>query len=98
MPEQITGHCDTHPFESASGVCSHCGAEACNSCIVWPFGNRKAICVGCALVAAGVRRSNIRAISRRERKRREREQREVVEGMQQDVTGVRWVKTEVSRA
>jgi hypothetical protein len=97
MPEQITGHCDAHPFDSSSGICSRCGAEGCESCIVRPFGNRKAICVGCALVTAGVRRSNTKAISRRERKRREQEQREAVAGLHSE-TAVQWVKTEVSVA
>jgi len=95
MPQQITGHCDTHPFESATGVCSHCGTEACHTCIVRPYGNRKAICVACALVTAGVRRSNTRAISRRERKRREREQRTVIADQSSD-SSVKWVVTELS--
>ncbi len=93
MPAQITGHCDTHPFEIATGLCAHCGREACGSCLVRPFNNKRTICVKCALVTAGVRRSRVRPISRRERKRREREQREIVQTTESESVTT-WVRTE----
>jgi hypothetical protein len=48
--------CDTHPFNAAADACRHCARQFCGECLVYAYGpDKKPMCVGCALVAAGVR-------------------------------------------
>lgn len=55
------GHCDKHTFELAQAVCISCRAPYCADCIVMPFGANRPLCVGCALVKAGLRRRPVLA-------------------------------------
>jgi hypothetical protein len=48
--------CLRHPFEHAEASCSRCASVFCDDCLVRPFGRqRQSICIGCALIVAGVR-------------------------------------------
>jgi hypothetical protein len=74
----MEGRCERHLFDRAIDRCGRCGLEFCQTCVVYPFGQRKApYCLPCAVEAAGVRSSagSGRALSRRERKQLERERR-----------------------
>ncbi len=54
-----TKRCGVHNFARAAGHCRACRDAYCNECLVYPFGQRRPpYCVGCALVAAGVRRGS----------------------------------------
>lgn len=51
------GACDRHTDTPAEDACSDCGRSYCKGCLVWPFGQKsEPLCIGCALVAGGVRR------------------------------------------
>lgn len=68
----MEGRCELHLFDRAVDLCGRCGGEFCNTCVVYPFGPKKApFCLGCAVVAAGVRKGAGYAppLSRKERKR-----------------------------
>lgn len=60
--------CIKHPHESGVAICGRCGGSWCSTCIVYPFGEKKPpLCMGCAMVAAGVRTAGARpALGRRE--------------------------------
>lgn len=60
--------CIKHPHEPGVAICGRCGGSWCSTCIVYPFGERKPpLCMGCAMVAAGVRTASDRpALGRRE--------------------------------
>jgi hypothetical protein len=69
--------CTKHNGIISTGSCGQCGLEYCDDCLVFPFGpSRPAMCVGCALVFAGVRHkgAKVRApkqkVSWSERRRR----------------------------
>jgi hypothetical protein len=50
--------CDKHLFEDATGVCRACHLAFCDDCLVHTHGASKtALCVPCAITAAGVRSS-----------------------------------------
>ena len=52
----MSGACTKHITERAVGVCDDCGAGWCGDCLVPPARKRQPTrCIGCALVAAGVR-------------------------------------------
>lgn len=55
MTVDITGLCRDHTFETAEDVCRRCGAEYCELCLVFPFGDAKPLCKECAMAAGGVR-------------------------------------------
>lgn len=72
----MDGRCERHLFDRAIDRCGRCGLEFCQTCVIYPFGNRKPpYCLPCAVEAAGVRSGagSGRAMSRRERKQLERE-------------------------
>jgi hypothetical protein len=72
----MEGRCERHQFDRAIDRCGRCGLEFCQTCVVYPFGQRKApYCLPCAVQAAGVRSGagSGRALSRRERKQLDRE-------------------------
>jgi hypothetical protein len=74
--EGMEGRCERHQFDRAIDRCGRCGGEFCHTCVVYPFGAKKApYCLPCAVEAAGVRSGagHSRPISRRERKRLDRE-------------------------
>ncbi len=49
-------HCLRHMEEPGTGECRHCHGTFCARCLVYSFGPKKPpYCVGCALVASGVR-------------------------------------------
>ncbi|MFM7070073.1 MAG: hypothetical protein ACKOYM_11515 [Actinomycetes bacterium] len=49
--------CVQHPSMRANAPCGQCGHLFCDSCLIYPFGERQPpMCVGCALAAGGVRR------------------------------------------
>lgn len=48
--------CAKHPFDPASAECRRCRQPFCDECLVHVAGKKKATCVSCTLVAAGVRR------------------------------------------
>jgi hypothetical protein len=49
--------CGVHGFAHASARCRACRDAYCGECLVYPSGpRRQPYCVGCALVAAGIRR------------------------------------------
>ena len=49
-------HCLRHMEEPGTGECRHCHGSFCARCLVYSFGPKKPpFCVGCALVASGVR-------------------------------------------
>lgn len=48
--------CEKHSFEFAEAMCRRCGHWFCGTCLVYAFGEDKPpFCVGCAILAAGVR-------------------------------------------
>ncbi len=50
------GVCVNHHTERAVGQCDDCGGLWCDDCIVPPARKRQPTrCIGCALIAAGVR-------------------------------------------
>lgn len=50
------GTCSKHYAERAVAQCNDCGEVWCTDCLVPPVSKRQPLrCVGCALVAAGVR-------------------------------------------
>lgn len=52
----MSSTCVRHPMTAAEHVCGHCGLDHCAECVVHPFGQqRAALCITCALLAAGVR-------------------------------------------
>jgi hypothetical protein len=56
------GTCARHWVERAAGRCKDCGEDWCAECLVPPVRKRQPLrCVGCALVAAGVRTRGGRA-------------------------------------
>ena len=72
----MEGRCERHQFDRAIDRCGRCGGEFCHTCVVYPFGAKKApYCLPCAVEAAGLRSgaSNVRPMSRRERKQLARE-------------------------
>ena len=76
-PEEDT-NCILHPFEKADRICMSCGGWHCDACLVTPWGPRKgALCVSCALLHAGVRKTSgqTRMRSDREIRRLEKERR-----------------------
>jgi hypothetical protein len=59
------GNCSKHLFEQAVASCASCSDAFCATCTVRPYGSHGAtLCLGCALVRAGVR---TRATSGRKR-------------------------------
>ena len=53
--------CAKHTFLESVGKCRTCHAAFCQDCLVFPRGpKRSALCIPCALAAAGVGRSNSR--------------------------------------
>jgi len=55
-------HCLRHMEEPATGECRNCHGTFCSRCLVFSFGPKKPpFCVGCALVASGVRNGARRA-------------------------------------
>jgi hypothetical protein len=72
----MEGRCERHQFDRAIDRCGRCGLEFCQTCVVYPFGQRKApYCLPCAVEAAGVRSGagSGQALSRRARKQLEKE-------------------------
>ena len=69
--------CNKHPHERGVAACRRCGDTWCGNCLVYAFGPKKPpFCMGCAMVAGGVRTAGARpALSRRELKAREKAQR-----------------------
>ena len=55
MSLDLTGLCLNHSFESATALCHRCGQEFCETCVVFPFGEKKPLCKDCALLVAGVK-------------------------------------------
>ena len=55
MSLELTGLCLEHSFESATALCRRCGVEFCETCVVFPFGEKKPLCKECALMIAGVK-------------------------------------------
>src|SRR5690606_34546969 len=50
--------CLRHMEEPSTGECRSCHGTYCSRCLVYSFGPKKPpFCVGCALVASGVRNS-----------------------------------------
>jgi hypothetical protein len=64
--------CGKHPHEIGVAICRRCGGSWCRDCLVYAFGPKKPpFCMGCAMVAGGVRTAGARpALSRRELKAR----------------------------
>jgi hypothetical protein len=62
--------CIKHPHESGVALCRRCGGSWCADCLVYSFGPKKPpYCMGCAMVAGGVRSAADRpAMGRRELK------------------------------
>ena len=62
--------CAKHPHEAGIAICRRCGDAWCKDCLVYAFGDKKPpFCMGCAMVAGGVRTSGARpAMPRRELK------------------------------
>lgn len=62
--------CAKHPHEPGRAICRRCGGSWCNDCLVYSFGPKKPpYCMGCAMVAGGVRTSAARpAMPKRELK------------------------------
>jgi hypothetical protein len=67
-----TVHCAKHRSELADEICDHCGDPFCETCLVWPRGDRHPpLCIPCAMARAGVRGSaGAKPIVRREVQRR----------------------------
>ena len=56
MAEVANENCYAHGWERAAATCRTCAHPFCSDCLVYAFGPKKRpYCVGCALVAAGVR-------------------------------------------
>jgi hypothetical protein len=56
QPRVDVGACAKHFTERATGRCDDCGHLWCDDCLVPPIRRRQPVrCVGCALIAAGVR-------------------------------------------
>ena len=50
--------CNKHPHERGVAICRRCGGAWCSTCLVYAFGPKKPpYCMGCAMVAGGVRTS-----------------------------------------
>lgn len=66
--------CTKHGHEPGVAICQRCGDSWCGSCLVYAFGPKKPpYCMGCAMVAGGVRSAAARpAVPRRELKAREK--------------------------
>jgi hypothetical protein len=48
-------HCRAHDERVSATTCRRCGAECCESCLVFSFGEAKApFCPPCALAVAGL--------------------------------------------
>ncbi len=48
--------CAKHPHELGVALCRRCGGSWCGTCLVYAFGPKKPpFCMGCAMVAGGVR-------------------------------------------
>ena len=62
--------CAKHPHEPGQAICRRCGGSWCNDCLVYSFGpNKPPYCMGCAMVAGGVRSAAARpAMPKRELK------------------------------
>src|SRR5687768_6688298 len=62
--------CAKHPHEAGVAICRRCGDAWCKDCLVYAFGDKKPpFCMGCAMVAGGVRTAGARpAMPRRELK------------------------------
>jgi hypothetical protein len=62
--------CGKHPHEAGKAICRRCGGAWCSDCLVYAFGEKKPpFCMGCAMVAGGVRTSGGRpAMPKRELK------------------------------
>jgi len=62
--------CVKHPHEPGAALCGRCGGAWCNDCIVYAYGPKKPpLCLGCAMVAGGVRSASARpAMPRRQLK------------------------------
>lgn len=62
--------CIKHPHESGVALCRRCGGSWCADCLVYSFGAKKPpYCMGCAMVAGGVRSASARpAMGRRDLK------------------------------
>lgn len=55
-PTGFLGTCNKHYAERAVAQCHDCGDFWCADCLVPPVSKRQPLrCIGCALVAAGVR-------------------------------------------
>jgi hypothetical protein len=53
--------CGKHPHEMGSAICRRCGGAWCRDCLVYAFGPKKPpFCMGCAMVAGGVRTASTR--------------------------------------
>jgi len=67
--------CARHTFERAVDLCGACGEAFCKGCLVYAHGPKKpALCIPCALVASGVRKTASGShVSKREVKRRRKE-------------------------
>lgn len=66
--------CAKHPHERGVALCRRCGETWCGTCLVYAFGPKKPpYCMGCAMVAGGVRSAAARpALPRREIKARQK--------------------------
>lgn len=54
-------HCLRHYEEPTAAVCRSCKGPFCTRCLVFSFGPKKPpYCVGCALIASGVRNGNLK--------------------------------------
>ena len=62
--------CNKHPHERGIALCRRCGGAWCSTCLVYAFGPKKPpYCMGCAMVAGGVRTSgSLPAMSRKQLK------------------------------
>jgi len=62
--------CNKHPHERGIALCRRCGGPWCSTCLVYAFGPKKPpYCMGCAMVAGGVRTSaSLPAMSRKQLK------------------------------
>jgi len=72
----MEGRCERHQFDRAIDRCGRCGGEFCQTCVVYPFGAKRApYCLPCAVEAAGVRSGAApgKPMSRRERKTLDRQ-------------------------
>lgn len=67
--------CAKHPHERGVALCRRCGGAWCADCLVYAFGPKKPpYCMGCAMVAGGVRSAATRpAMSRKELRARRKE-------------------------